>query len=144
MKKILLFLLFLTSLHSSIYPLTEQDWNVIFSLKVGGIVGGGLLGYIPGKIASSAIAKHIAPSLTHTDVRATQAIGHIPTQQKIGERIFKRSISYLPFAPAIYGGSLLGRATGQRLAVFYIARKYGVDTKTAQQAIEEDLDLQKD
>ncbi len=138
MKKITLLLVLQTSF---LYPLTDQDWQVISALKIGGIIGGSLLGFVPGYLVSTALERRIAPAFTPAHWYATKAEGHPALQKAIGGRILKKSIAYLPVPAFMSAGNLLGRATAHKLALLYIARKYGVSIKKAEQALKENLDL---
>ncbi len=165
MKKLLLHLLFLLSFSTSLYPLTNQDWKTIYALRIGttfaGAASGGVVGYktssFLGKLNSSWAKEEgrregerlhaPAPGIIETaDQRQTRELPKKQVRKRI-KRAAQREFEVSWVGPlalttiGIKGGGKLGSRGGERLAIAYIARKYGVDRATALKAIEENLDL---
>jgi hypothetical protein len=162
-KIISLLLLFATI---PLYSLTDTDWRMIYSLRTGsmlaGAATGGVLGYTTGTFIGRRVvpttAKKIgtyvgeiryAPSYGTIETADQRQLREIPKKQlrKSVKRDFQQSFRQSKFNPVtltptgIIVGGKFGYLGGERLAIAYIARKYGVDAHTARQAIETNLDL---
>lgn len=160
MKKCFLFYLLCISTLS--YPLTNADWRAIYTIKAGSIATGATIGGFLGYQGGSYLGRHVVPAAAFTTgrylgrykYRTTPAS---PAQRGVLEskyhaqmhRTFKRGFEQSDYSPwqlasaAIISGGSFGNLAASRLAITYIARKYGVDEETAWQAIKENLDLEK-
>lgn len=163
MKKYIFFLL---SINIITYPLTTADWNVIYAIKAGLITTsaatGGFLGYQIGSyIGRHKVATAERVGRYHAEKRYSPAPGTIetadqraarePLKSQYRARIharYKRQFEQSKLNPwrltpaAGAAGGSLGSLIANRLAIAYIARKYGVDDETARQAIIDNLDLE--
>ncbi len=139
MKKIVL-LIFFSSLN--LYPLTNQNWKVINQLNttwesLGTFIGGAL-----GVVATlyTYPEPHPAPPTSFAEQAALQA--ELPHYLRYMQQ--SRTRKMVGAALGAGSGAYIGNFIGKRLALFYIARKYGVDLRTAKNAIEKNIDLQKE
>ncbi len=101
------------------------------------MVTGGVIGWKAG----NKVKRYIVPPATLPDAYAIHAVGGAPLLRKMRrERNIKHTISSFIISPGlVYGGMTIGGKVGARLAILYIARKYGLDFHTAAKEIANDL-----
>lgn len=134
------YVLLISCITSLVYPLTRQDWNVINSLMIGGASFGAIGGWATGYTAGTAIGHHFAPTVPSTPAELRAYV----TSDLPKKRIIRKTIPPIVLAPiGSVGGVHLGLTAGEKLAIIYIARKYGIDRITAWNAIRYNHDLSK-
>ncbi len=143
MKKSLLYLALLLSVSTSLYPLTNQDWNVIRTIITSSTTLGAFGGAAFGGIAGIAAGNYLAPMPTATITSRAQWQAYLvevveKSKQRQKTRLLTKIVGAAGGGAA---GVYFGNALAKRLAINYIARKYGVDRATAWNAIQNNLDI---
>lgn len=134
---------------ASLYPLTNEDWRVIYALRTGsyltGILGGGFFGYKLGTaighyLVSNSILSD-AGGLTSEDMADIAKIRQYRWWQRNDPYLILDAPSFILTPTGIITGSKFGYLGGEYLATAYIARKYGISRAEASNAINNNLDL---